>query len=285
VQETARRARWWRAGWRVIGGAAMSSLVACQSLGESRVSTPELIFLAPDVDAREAEELLERLRERHGVVLGSGSCADALRRVYAESSAKGAEGMRSSPWRLAELEALERAMIRYAPWLDHLGGLRAVTGAPQLVVGKVHRSVRRFVGESLVPADGGRMLVIFHQGLETTQPDFPAVEDWLEAIWIHELGHAFVQRFVLDEWIDCLDYWDGVERRSRILGTEAPVTIYGATSADEDLCEALMFYMLSPRELEEGRGGAVGVPGNPCPTRYELLRRLLGPWLPPGSVD
>ena len=115
VGRSVRRSRARRVAWMAIGVSAVSFLEACQSTEELRPPVPELIILAAGADERAAEELVDRLRERHGVVLGSGACSDALRRLYAAPDAKGVEGMRSSPWRLAELAALERAMIRYAP--------------------------------------------------------------------------------------------------------------------------------------------------------------------------
>ena len=96
----------------------------------------------------------------------------------------------------------------------------------------------------------------------------------------HELTHALIaDRNIRHDatyhkaYMENLDFWQTVNKplhgggswkerikNGKVAGVEVPITEYGAKNAEEDLCEAVMFYFEDRSQLEKK-----------CPTRFSFI--------------
>lgn len=71
-----------------------------------------------------------------------------------------------------------------------------------------------------------------------------------------------------DFWTDAVTAKYASRSEARKKGIEAPITDYGATLAQEDLAEAMMFFFEDPKKLK-----------SQCPKRFKFIEEKVAPHL------
>jgi hypothetical protein len=96
---------------------------------------------------------------------------------------------------------------------------------------------------------------------------------------VHEIAHG-VFAPQLDAFMKMTGYWKRKLVKSRKRNAEGPPDGYADTNASEDLAQSVMYFFTDPERLKKGRGRPKGTWGNPCPKRYEFIKRIVGGWTP-----
>jgi hypothetical protein len=251
-------------------------------------------------DAKEAEEtaeakkIIDDIKSTYGIELSSAETVQAIKDQYTKVPTTVTDALKTRQWRMIELRSLAKALKTYAPIL---GGARANStrkDAPQelTTVGKVEQAID--VNTSAGALDtttmgeyfkGKKAFGLFKHS-ETARPDFADEGDQLVGTFVHEMGHALLA-YAYDDFVKngSDGFWTDQDTKSGKAGAEAPITTYGAKNAREDLCEAMMMFVVKPDVLKGGQGETKGTPKNPAPVRYAFMEKLGKAWLPsPAAV-
>jgi hypothetical protein len=242
-------------------------------------------------EQKEAEKLIDDMKDMYGVSVSSMSGVKAIQKDYSNAPETVRKALKTIAWKLKELRAVSRALSHYAPILGKSRKISTRAAAEQeaTTVSKVDQAIDVDTASGVLDTTtlgeffrSSKNFSMFTAGTNS-EVDFPGDNDkQLEATAIHEIGHGLME-YALGDYVAGLDYWTNRNTKSGKAGAEAPITKYGAKNAAEDLCEALMFYFLEPEKLKKGRGAANGTPGNPCPKRYALVHRFVTGWRPVGD--
>lgn len=245
----------------------------------------EEVWVTRDEDRQIAARIVMKLQLVYGVVLNSTKLVKAIKAEYSYALKSVRNKLRTRPWKLFELKALERALGRFAPILGERRAHSTRAGKLQEVtaVGKGNTSIKEdgtqpdsSVGEFF---DKGDIVGIFKASESWTRTINGSLSTETELTEVHELAHGLLA-YLLPQFVRDIDYWTGVATPSG-LAPEAPPTDYGTKSAKEDMCESVSLYFVAPERLKRGNGtAAAGTPGNPCPERYALIDATVARWKP-----
>ena len=252
----------------------------------------EQVLVESKADETEAERIIKDLPAKYGVSVSSAKSLKAFKADYKSAGKEWLEKIKSHPWIVKELKAIEKALKHFAPVLGSARKTSSRKGSKQevLSVGKLNQSLEQdnsgawgidasAMGEYIRKAKNFSM---YKHG-ETATPDYSDIDKQLEATATHEMAHGIFAQSE-DDWLQEFDYWLDDDTASGVAGAEAPPTSYGATNVGEDLAESVMFYFVDPERLKKGTGASAGQPGNPCPLRYAFVEQLVGAWAPKKAV-
>lgn len=228
-----------------------------------------------------AQTLMTHMQSEYGIEVSSATGVASLLQQYDKVPEAQRSQIRTETWQLKELEALNRAMARFAPLLGKRREESRDRDIPQQVTtaSKLHEALTsngptgHVDGNEMKKAAGehftqGRNISLFASG--TNRPDLEAHfsnEQNLEATAIHELAHGLLGHRVLD-FAKAVGYWnDPLNDVSTRVGGEQAMTRYGATNPDEDLAESVKFFFMNPKKLKEK-----------CPDRYDFIEREVASW-------
>lgn len=272
--------RWW--GWGGWFSALKPKLVTVRG---------EQVEVKNAAEEKEAETLITAMNDEYGVSVSSLSGVKAIQKDYPSAPEAVRKGLKTIAWKLKELRAVKRALSHYAPILGKTRAMSTRSGVDQeaTTVSKVDQAIDEDSASGALDTTtlgeffkSSKNFSMFTAGTNS-EVDFPGDNNkQLEATAIHEIGHGLME-YALGDYVAGLDFWTNRNTKSGKAGAEAPITKYGAKSAAEDLCEALMFYFLEPQKLKKGRGATNGTPGNPCPKRFALVDGFVRGWRPVGD--
>jgi hypothetical protein len=182
--------------------------------------------------------------------------------------------VQTTEWEYKELVAIERAFVHFAPLLGARRELSTAAGEPQglTTLSKLGLSIDEptiegragdgTFGEFFGDADN---VTLYEAGEEYDRQLGDNMRQ-LEGTVVHELAHALLEDDV-EEFVELMPYWETIDKKSDVLGAEAPPSRYGQKSAHEDVSESVMFYFMDPLRLRTH-----------CPERYAWIEALVMRW-------
>jgi hypothetical protein len=245
----------------------------------------EQVEVKSDAEEKEAEQIIDEMKNKYGVTASSVSGVKAIQKDYSSAPESVRKALKTIAWKMKELRAVSRALAHYAPILGKARKLSSRRDVAQeaTTVSKVAQAIDEDSPSGVLDTttlgeffSSSKNFSMFKAGTNSTV-DFADNNKQLEATAIHEIGHGLME-YALGDYIAGLEYWTNRNTKSGKAGAEAPITKYGAKNAAEDLCEALMYYFLEPKTLLDGKGAAKGTPGNECPKRYALIDGFVTGW-------
>jgi hypothetical protein len=244
----------------------------------------ESVRVKSETERKDAERIISEAKAKFGVTFDSIAAQRTTRKHYGDMGAATEEQLKAveaRPWEYEELQALERAFKHFGPVLGDARKSSSLSGSPQ-EIGSVGKLTSAPDDDPKHPEDKtlgeyfpeGRSFALF-------EPAPGGVNDvgTVEQKAVHEIAHG-VFAPQLDAFMKMTGYWDKKLVKSRRKDAEGPPDGYADNNASEDLAQSVMYFFTDPERLKQGRGRPQGTWGNPCPKRYEFIRRIVGGWTP-----
>ena len=259
---------------RAIGNRAFARIAVAR---ENRTIRGERVRVASDAEAAEAERIMKRIKRRYGISLKSGELVGAVKADYSTAPPGELKKVKKRHWTLRELRALDRACRHYAPILGKRRAKSTRAGDAQEVVlaGKATTSITEDDPTATADPDtlgeyfaSARAFGMFKSGENESEGSFD-VDQTLELTATHELAHGLMEPYLLNTFVNSMDFWLDEDTPSGDATAEAPVNSYAGTNAAEDLCESVAFYFVDRNALK-----------TKCPERYKFIRRAVKAWKP-----
>ncbi len=246
--------------------------------------------------------LIRKIRDTYGINIDQNAGVNAVRDAYPDAPEVVRDGVRARDWTLQELQDVDQALSHYGALLgaNRPGGLapQSITTFSRLEQGIDDDSPGGILDNTTAGETFTGNISMFDQGhnirdfaVDKANPTPEELRQGFRGTIEHELSHGLIESLqingqdMIDEFADQIVFWDtirdchysdplrpGSKARRRELaiadGQEAPITLYGATDADEDLAESLMFYFENPVRLEAE-----------CPQRFAFIQTNIQPIL------
>jgi hypothetical protein len=250
----------------------------------------ERVRVASEQQRTDAERIIAEAKSKYAVIFDSISSRRAAREeigVGGNASDAGLKAMDVEIWDYQELKGFEAAFKHFGAILGDARRKSRLSSGPQETtrVGKLTiaaddkditapddspKAADRSRGQHFKDA---RTAVLYRPdpSLSVSDPHY------FEMHATHELAHgAFAPQ--LDSFMKATGGWWKAKYVHGRKG-EAPPDAYADTNAAEDLAQSVAYYFVDPDRLRKGDPKAdPGTPGNPCPKRYDFIRRIVGGW-------
>jgi hypothetical protein len=233
----------------------------------------------------------ERLQANYGVSLDNQAGIGAITESYSDARQDVLGGLEGKDWSDEELEGVEQSLSNYKGMLGP--AFRAKGGKKQPITSfsRLKQGIDYDEGTSDYELDTttfgetfteSKNISMFDAGKNVkdfAQDKSAPTKDELKKGWKgtieHELSHALVEKKVIGRFVKAMDFWTGRYKAkydsrdaARTAGVEPPVTEYGATNANEDLAETMMFYFEDETTLS-----------SQYPLRYAFITNYVLPML------
>ncbi len=282
---------------RTVGNAAVLRILAGKSALRGPASAViqrdvrdvagQKVDVANDAEAKEAEEIIQELKDKYNIDLNSQAGVDAIRQSFPQEPDKMKAQIETRTWAMADLRALRRALAHFAPILGQQRKYSTRSGEAQEVgtVSAVNQGIDPSNPDHKTDTDtqaqyfgAYKTFVMYGTGGKREQR--------LTNTATHELAHGLLHyalpgyakalnKYWIDETHANADPQTGVAKDPE---AEAPPTDYGITSADEDMADSVALFFEMPDRLKNGGGKPKGTPGNPCPLRFQLITDIVKDW-------
>lgn len=242
-------------------------------------------------------EIIQRIHDKYGITIQNKAGVNAIKGQYTRVDATVLNSLEIREWTTQELIMVEQALSKYA---GLLGPERTKKGlAPQGITtfSRLKQGIDKNArtGELDTTTCGetfknAKNISMFDAGTSVSDfakfklfPTKKAKEKGFRGTIEHELSHAVIEKLEVETAKEALptfttamsDFWtDAVTAKyasrseARKKGIEAPITDYGATLAQEDLAEAMMFFFEDPKKLK-----------SQCPKRFKFIEEKVAPHL------
>ena len=244
----------------------------------------ERVRVGTEAERKDAERIITEARSKYAITFDSIASRRAAREYYGvggNASEAGLKATQTEVWDYKELKAFEAAFKHFAPILGDArrSSTRAKTTQETTTVGKL-----TIASDDDTTSEESRARGEHFEASNTTvlyRPDKDLSErdpKYFEMHATHELAHgAFAPQ--IDAFMKATGWWTKLRVRSG--KGEAPPDSYANTNASEDIAQSVAYYFVDPKRLQKGDGKhEAGRPGNPCPKRYEFIRKIVGGWTP-----
>jgi hypothetical protein len=260
---------------RMAGNRAVRALVARDKvvkIGSERVQ------VGTDEQQKDAERIITEMKAKFGVTFDSIAARATTHKRSSEGRSATEEALAALdavPWKYDELQAVERALKHFGPVLGEQRKGSRLASTPQEIV-----TVGRLNTAPDEPETRGQYFpeaqtfALFNPG-----PDSPTDAKSLEQKATHEIAHG-VFAPQLKAFMKMTGYWKVHSVRTGDKQAEGPPDGYADKNAAEDLAQSVMYFFTDPERLKKGGGRPKGTWGNPCPKRYEFIRKIVGGWTP-----
>lgn len=250
----------------------------------------EVEFLLQEIDNEIGSmPLRDRLQANYGVKLDNQAGVDAIKGSYKEASDDVKQGLTTKDWSDDELTGLEGALSNYKGMLGPARRAKGIKSQPIKTFSRLRQGIdiddntgdyaldTTTAGETF-----SKNISMFDAGTDirdfASDKSAPTPEElrkgWQGTIE-HELSHALVEKQNIGKFVKAMDFWSSRYRAAydsrddaRSDGVEPPPTDYGASNANEDLAESLMFYFQDPTTLSTS-----------YPDRYRFIQENVAPAL------
>jgi hypothetical protein len=268
---------------RSAGNRAVRALLARDAV--ATIGT-ERVRYTSTAEKDDAERIIKDMKTKFGVTFDSIAAQATTRKHSSDSGAATDAALKAVdrvPWEIEELRAVERALNHFGPVLGDARKKSTLASSPQEIV-----TVGRLTA---APDDDpkddktrgqyfpeAQTFALFNLG-----PDSDTSPAAVEQKAVHEIAHGIFAP-QLEAFMKMTGYWDAKFVKSRKRGAEGPPDGYADSNAGEDIAQSVMYYFTDPERLKNGRPGRTqGTWGNPCPKRYEFIKRVVGGWTPKGK--
>ncbi|MBI1298696.1 hypothetical protein GC175_27495 [bacterium] len=288
-------------GGVTIGGSRQPATTPTWQTGTA-TATRGRITLGNNSEERQKEILIQKIRNDYGIDINQNAGIQAVQDAYPNAPDAVRNGLRAREWTLQELQDVDRALGHYSALLGAnrpgVLGLQPITSFSRLEQGidedlatgvLDNRTAGETFTNNITMFDAGTDIRDF--AANKNAPTADELRQGFRGTIEHELSHGLIESIpvngqtMLEEFADQMAFWDdvftchyndplrpGSKQRRRELaladGTEAPITVYGAQDALEDLAEAMMFYFEDPGRLAAE-----------CPERFAFIRDNVQPIL------
>lgn len=244
------------------------------------------------------------------MTIDSTAGVDSVKEAYDDASPAEKAKITAKPWTMRELKAVGGALRNYGAIL---GGMRKHSSRAGLTqelrtMSKVNASMDTDnTGQTVVDPDTlgetfkEQQNVSIFQSLSSAElGPFISREARIKKTVAHELAHALIAPERLADFVTTFSpYWvdedtrrSGASRDASGLNPvpEAPISNYGGTRAEEDLCETAGYFFTDSSILQNGNSHenpalTPGSPGNPAPKRKAWMEITVARWQrEPGMV-
>lgn len=221
----------------------------------------------------EVKPLIEKLEQKHRLVLSQSSSLGAMRSQFAKNQkeyppqsreARERNMLRIAPrsWLLDELEAFGEAADLFAPILgeERLKSIRGATPQEIVSIGKLSKDPD--FGTTMAETfQKGKNITVYEKGVnkEGKEPDYSERMD----TFIHELTHGLLEHRI-HSFVAAVDYWASAEKPSGKKGGEKPPNSVARKDAYEDMAESVMMYLTDDDDLRDS-----------YPQRYAICKKII----------
>jgi hypothetical protein len=279
---------------RFVGGSKLALAGSTKLKPRAEKFGGAMVEITNSAEAKEVRQIIQEIKDSYGIDLNSEKGIEGIKKTYPNVPVTETKGLKTRAWKLYEIRALQKALKHYQPVFgaERAKSTRAKEGQEVLTVSKVEQSIDQdspsgtldttTMGEYFADVKNFSLF----KASEGKSGDFPgSASKQTEGTIVHEIAHG-VLTYRLTSFISKFNYWkdvstadaDPVTKVANKKGVEAPITLYGAKNAREDVSETAMFFFVEPETLKKGRGESQGTPGNPCPRRHKFMEDTVADW-------
>jgi len=252
----------------------------------------EVQFLLNQIDTEiSAMPVGDRIRANYGITLDSQTGVNAIKKSYDTARDDVLGGLETRDWSDDELTGVEGALSSYKGMLGPSRRAKGFKSQPVTSFSRVKQGIdyddstsdyeldTTTYGETFTKSknismfDAGKNVKDFATDKSAPTPD-ELQKGWKGTIE-HELSHALVEKKVIGKFVKDMGFWKSRYKAAyasrddaRTDGVEPPPTDYGASNANEDLAETMMFYFEDQTTLS-----------TTYPERFAFIRDNVAPLL------
>ena len=253
----------------------------------------EVRFLLNQIDSEiSSMPAGDRIRANYGITLNNQAGVNAIKKDYkSEAREDVLSGLETRDWSDEELTGVEEALSSYKGMLGPSRRAKGFKSQPVTSFSRVKQGIdyddstsdyeldTTTFGETFTSSknismfDAGKNVKDFATDKSAPTPE-ELQKGWKGTIE-HELSHALVEKQVIGKYVKEMAFWKSRYKaayKSRTAaqtdGVEPPPSDYGASNANEDLAETMMFYFEDPTTLS-----------TTYPLRYAFIRDNVAPLL------
>jgi hypothetical protein len=257
----------------------------------------ELVRCPTDEDKQEAEQIAKRIKAKHGITLSGAALVEANEVVHGKDWTQ--RDVRVAAWELRELRALETGLAHVGAITGETRESSGLAGVAQgvLYIGRTNtagdgKGVGEFFGRDAGTRDTvdehnkskygeGRPVIGIYNAVRKPTEQMPMPQyvpkgtsegeqgqRIIEGLIVHELGHALFQPVKIGEWTKKFG-WESYTNRVGRDVIEPPPTLYGTTSAGEDMAESFALYFVNHDLLAKV-----------APERERFIAQWVSSWTP-----